>query len=46
MADNPTPKSGKFAFDPIKSPKQEESSDGILEPTGPTAPAGAAKPKK
>lgn len=46
MADNPTPKTGKFGFDPIKSPKQTESEDGILKPTGATLPAGAAKPKK
>jgi hypothetical protein len=46
MSDDKGPsKSGRFPFSPIVSPKQSESSDGVLEKTGGTAPGGAAKPK-
>jgi hypothetical protein len=44
--ENATPNSGKFEWGAIKSPKQSESADGVLEATSKTLPAGAAKPKK
>jgi hypothetical protein len=46
MADSATPKSGKFGWSPIRSPKQAESEDGIPEPTGKTLPSSASRPKK
>ncbi len=46
-ADTYAPKgSGKFAYDPIESPKEHESSDGVNVQTGKTLPSGAAHPDK
>jgi hypothetical protein len=47
MADDKgAPKSGKFGWGDIKSPKEYESKDGVPEPTGDCRPAGAVKPKR
>lgn len=36
----------KFPYTPIKSPKESESTDGILKKTGSCLPKGAAKTGK
>ena len=42
--ENATPNSGKFSYDPIKSPKQEETT--IVHATSNTLPASAEKPDR
>lgn len=47
MADDKgAPKSGKFPFGNIKSPKETESKDGVPEPTCGTGPSSQVSPKK
>jgi len=41
-----TDNSGKFSYEPIRSPKETEDLDGVQKATSKTLPAGAAKPDR